>query len=91
MISSIDYARKTLKWYIKKFFFHLLDITTRMLNAHNTIHMIKPGKKCKLEKIVVEAIRQRLREQQQHGVERPAPGRHSLSGDPTHALLDATS
>ncbi len=54
MISSIDCARKALKWY-KKLFFRLLDIT--MLNI---IHRIKTGKKCKLEKFVVEVIRQLL-------------------------------
>ncbi len=76
MISSIDCARNTLKWY-KKFFFHLLDIT--MLNAH-IIHRVKSGKKSKLKKIVVEVIRQLLSE---HGLERPAPGLHSASGNPT--------
>ncbi len=76
MISTIDCARKTLKWY-KKFFFHLLDIT--MLSAH-TLHMQKSGKKSKLEIFILEVICQLLGG---HAVERPAPGRHSAPGDLT--------
>ena len=50
-----------------------------MLTPH-IIHIINSRKKCKLEKNVVEGIRQPLSE---HTVERPSPGRHSASGDPT--------
>ena len=77
MIFSTDCARKTLKWYIRSSFFHLLNLA--MLTAH-IIHITKSRKKCKLEKNVVEGIRQPLSE---HTAERPAPGRHSPSGDPT--------
>ncbi len=76
MISSIDWALKTLKWY-KKFFSHLIDIT--MLNVH-IIHRIKSGKKCKLEENVLELIRHLLSE---YVLERPAPILHSASGNPT--------
>ena len=63
---------------IRSYFFHLLNLA--MLNAH-IIHIVKSRKKCKLEKkIVVKGIRQPLSE---HTVERPAPGRHSTSHDPT--------
>ncbi len=56
MISSIECARKTLKWY-KKLYFHLVDIT--MLNAH----ILFKEKTCNiptLQDIVIKVVRQLL-------------------------------
>lgn len=76
MISSIECARKTLKWY-KKLFFHLLDLT--MLNSY-ILYTLKSGKKGKLQSFIIEVIRQLL---ETNATERPAPGHRSASLDPS--------
>ena len=58
MISAIDCARKTMKWY-KRLFFHLLDIV--VLNSH-ILHCEVTGKKETLAEFVKELCRELLRE-----------------------------
>ena len=63
MISSIECARPTMKWY-KKLFFHLVDLTT--LNAHILHHEVK-GTKESLPEFAKEMCREILAE---HAAER---------------------
>ncbi len=69
MISSIECAHKTLKWY-KKLFFHLVDIT---MNAH-ILFKEKTNKNPTLQDFVIEIICQILEES---AMERPSPGCHA--------------
>ena len=75
MISSIECARKTIKWY-KKLFFHMIDIT--ILNSC-ILYMGKSGKKCTLQAFAMELVRQLLED---NATERPTPARRSAQGDP---------
>lgn len=54
MISSIECARKSMKWY-RKLFFHLLDMTTH--NAH-ILHREVTGKKETFEDFVLQLCRE---------------------------------
>ena len=72
-----DFLHRLCSQNTESSFFHLFNLA--MLTPH-IIHIINSRKKCKLEKNVVEGIRQPLSE---HTVERPSPGRHSASGDHT--------
>lgn len=73
MISSIECARKTMKWY-KKLFFHLID--TSVLNAQ-ILYMVKTGKRTTLGEFTTEVVRQLL---EVHSAPRPAPGGHRRAG-----------
>ncbi|KAG0728873.1 PiggyBac transposable element-derived protein 4 [Chionoecetes opilio] len=53
MISSVECARRTMKWY-KKMFFHLLDMT--ILNSH-ILYTLKTGENQTLEEFVIEVVR----------------------------------
>lgn len=79
MISSVNCARKSMRWY-KKLFFHLLDMT--MLNAH-ILHGQVTGKNIKLGKFIREVARQLI------ATHHPVP-RRSCSRSPSDTRGRAT-
>lgn len=74
MISSIDCARPSIKWY-KKLFFHLLDVS--VLNAH-ILHREVTGKKDTLEEFALEVCRELFAK---YGKERPSQSLNRSSAD----------